>query len=321
MAFEKVVYEDNVTVIRAAQLNAIQDEIIRVAEEVDDGGLVGPQGPKGDTGATGQDGKSINWRGEYKGNALYNPLDAVSYEGSVYIAASSAIGAIPGIDEEVWSLMAEKGNNGDPGIVISSTQPTDSHHPVWINPEGDASAEDVSLGVLGAAVGQIAKISAVDENGVPTAWESVDLPSGGGGETWEKIGDVEFSPDTSLYIVANFATWKKVKLLMNRNAYISGLSKNVWCKFYKGTSEYASIGYMTTEYGYVHWEFSAEVNNLFAESLKNASNNRSSSTNITSTGFYILDNVSPDELSIGIRFTDTSVIQTGDKITVLGVRR
>lgn len=31
MALEKVVYEDNVTVITAAQLNAIQDEIIRVA--------------------------------------------------------------------------------------------------------------------------------------------------------------------------------------------------------------------------------------------------------------------------------------------------
>lgn len=31
MALEKVVYEDNVTVIEASQLNAIQDELIRVA--------------------------------------------------------------------------------------------------------------------------------------------------------------------------------------------------------------------------------------------------------------------------------------------------
>ena len=45
MALEKVVYEDNVTVIDAAQLNAIQDEIIRVAAKVDDGGLVGPTDP------------------------------------------------------------------------------------------------------------------------------------------------------------------------------------------------------------------------------------------------------------------------------------
>lgn len=35
MALEKVVYEDNVTVIDAAQLNAIQDEIIRVASKID----------------------------------------------------------------------------------------------------------------------------------------------------------------------------------------------------------------------------------------------------------------------------------------------
>ena len=33
MALEKVVYEDNVTVIDAAQLNAIQDEIIRVSAD------------------------------------------------------------------------------------------------------------------------------------------------------------------------------------------------------------------------------------------------------------------------------------------------
>lgn len=35
MALEKVVYEDNVTVITATQLNTIQDEIIRVAGKID----------------------------------------------------------------------------------------------------------------------------------------------------------------------------------------------------------------------------------------------------------------------------------------------
>lgn len=53
MAFSKKNFVDNQTVIDADTLNAIQDELIRVAAEVDDGGLVGPQGPKGDTGATG----------------------------------------------------------------------------------------------------------------------------------------------------------------------------------------------------------------------------------------------------------------------------
>ena len=36
------------------------------------------------------------------------------------------------------------------------------------------------LSITGATVGQIAKITAVNDSGKPTAWESVDMPSGGG---------------------------------------------------------------------------------------------------------------------------------------------
>lgn len=78
MALEKVVYEDNVTVIDASQLNAIQDEIIRVAGLLgkdiqsaainDSGHLIltltdgttldagVAKGAKGDAGGTGADG-------------------------------------------------------------------------------------------------------------------------------------------------------------------------------------------------------------------------------------------------------------------------
>lgn len=45
--------------------------------------------------------------------------------------------------------------------------------------KGD-SGTDLSLGVTGATVGQIAKITAVDASGKPTAWKPVDMPSGGG---------------------------------------------------------------------------------------------------------------------------------------------
>lgn len=101
----------------------------------------------------GAGGASINWRGEWAEVTLYSKLDAVSYEGSSYIFASDtpAIGAIPGVDGE-WQMMAQKG----------------------------ASGTDLSLGVTGATVGQIAKITAVDASGKPTAWKPVDMPSGGG---------------------------------------------------------------------------------------------------------------------------------------------
>lgn len=59
---------------------------------------------------------------------------------------------------------------------------------------GGASGENLSLGMTSAAVGQIAKITAVDASGKPTAWEPVDMPSGGG-ETWEEIRTLEISED------------------------------------------------------------------------------------------------------------------------------
>lgn len=42
------------------------------------------------------------------------------------------------------------------------------------------------IAVTGAAVGQTVKIAAVDDNGVPTAWEPVDFPSGGSKE-WKVL--------------------------------------------------------------------------------------------------------------------------------------
>lgn len=104
---------------------------------------------------------AINWRGEWAEATKYSKLDAVSYEGSSYIFASDtpATGAIPGIDGE-WQLMAQGGGSGT----------------------------DLSLGVTGATVGQIAKITAVDASGKPTAWAPVDLPSGGG-NNWVKVYD------------------------------------------------------------------------------------------------------------------------------------
>ena len=45
----------------------------------------------------------------------------------------------------------------------------------------------------GASVGQIAKITAVDDTGKPTAWEAVDMPNGGG--HWETVLDTVWEQD------------------------------------------------------------------------------------------------------------------------------
>ena len=57
---------------------------------------------------------------------------------------------------------------------------------------------DPSLGITGATVGQIAKITAVDTDGKPTKWEPVDMASGGGGasyQSWSKVWTLEVAED------------------------------------------------------------------------------------------------------------------------------
>lgn len=61
---------------------------------------------------------------------------------------------------------------------------------------------DNTLGLTGATVGQIAKISAVDDNGKPTAWEPVDMPSGGGGTIkWYIVADGTIDEETNKLVI------------------------------------------------------------------------------------------------------------------------
>lgn len=55
--------------------------------------------------------------------------------------------------------------------------------------EGKAagSGSDISLGITSAAVGQTIKVKAVNEQGMPTAWEAADMGSGSSGEVWETL--------------------------------------------------------------------------------------------------------------------------------------
>lgn len=62
---------------------------------------------------------------------------------------------------------------------------------------GDDPSADNTLGITGATVGQIAKITAVDESGKPTAWSPVDMPSGGDGELqWIEVVDITTAEQT-----------------------------------------------------------------------------------------------------------------------------
>ena len=84
--------------------------------------------------------------------------------------------------------------------------------------DGEDAAAAPSLGITGAQVGQIAKITAVDASGVPTAWSPVDMPSGGG-ETWETINVITLSDAVNTVAInqdsgGNAIALKKVCILV-----------------------------------------------------------------------------------------------------------
>lgn len=250
--------------------------------------LKGDPGPQGEPGTPGKDG--ADGAPGKDGTAGANGITpTIGDNGNWYL----------GTVDTGKPSRGEKGNKGDTGA------------------DGKDGA---GMDITGATVGQIAKISAVDGNGKPTKWEPVDLLGGGSGEMWEKIAEIELRTDTAEYVLADFATWHKVKVLMTRPKYISGLNKNVWCRVV-GQDDTYPCGFFTIGYGFTFWEFSAEVNDLFIISSHIETNNRNSAESVKSTGTF-MPLASPIETyKFKLIFVDTSVIQAGDKVTVIGVRR
>ena len=63
------------------------------------------------------------------------------------------------------------GPQGDPGVVISDTEPVDKDKfPVWINPKGEGPSPDISLGLTGMQVGDTVEVASIGPGGVPTGW-------------------------------------------------------------------------------------------------------------------------------------------------------
>lgn len=141
---------------------------------------------------------SITYKGKDEdGGNVYTVLltDGTSYDITAPKGAAGADGITPHI--------------GDNGNWYLGT--TDTGKPSR-GEKGEDAAADRTLGLTGATVGQIAKITAVDASGAPTAWEPVDMPSGGG-ETWEKLvnATLEEAVETVTY---SFKRCKRIKALI-----------------------------------------------------------------------------------------------------------
>ena len=102
-------------------------------------------------------------------------------------SARSAAGAPADPTPDVYDQLMEliKGMGGaDPDVIAKAVADYLAEHPIE---ETDPTVPEwAKAKITGATVGQIAKITAVDTYGKPTAGEPVDMPTGGG-EKWELI--------------------------------------------------------------------------------------------------------------------------------------
>jgi hypothetical protein len=79
-------------------------------------GGTGPKGDKGDTGDKGDPGINVVWRGPWSDSVLYAENDAVSYQGSVYVAEHEFITYPPlSSSPDPWALLVSKGATGPTG--------------------------------------------------------------------------------------------------------------------------------------------------------------------------------------------------------------
>ena len=138
--------------------------------------------------------------------ALVNNLEANKTSSTSYPSAKAVYDAIPHPEAK----------------TDGQTQPVgvDANGKLWTQPGGGSSGgTNLSLGMTSAAVGQIAKITAVDADGKPTAWSPVDMPTGGGSELWETINVMTLADAVNTVTVnedsgGNAIALKKVRILI-----------------------------------------------------------------------------------------------------------
>lgn len=134
--------------------------------EKGDTGPAGPEGPKGDTGPQGPAGPA-------GADGAQGPAGADGQPGAD--GAPGPVGATPNIQIGTVETL----DAGSPATASMGGTPENPLLNLGI-PQGAPGSGGSGISVTGAMVGQTVKISAVDDNGVPTAWEPADLPSGGG---------------------------------------------------------------------------------------------------------------------------------------------
>ena len=147
------------------------------------------------------------------------------------------------------------GDKGDPGatpnIQIGTVQTLPAESPATASMTGTPENPLLNLGipqgkdgvggginVTGATVGQTVKISAVDDNGKPTAWEAVDLTVG---DKWELLGTLNASTADVLQL--------EFPSQMRQIMFYSQITDSAGDLYGPSTTAYRTVSLLTGKWG------------------------------------------------------------------------
>jgi hypothetical protein len=121
-------------------------------------GAAGPQGPAGPIGATGAPG--MNFRGQWSPSVFYSTNDAVSFDGSTYLAQSTGSNQEPDLNAQVWTVIAQAGSQGPTGpagsaatFTIGSVTTLSAGSSATVSNSGTAQAAILNFGIPQGATG------------------------------------------------------------------------------------------------------------------------------------------------------------------------
>ena len=141
-----------------------------------------------------------------------------------------------------YALNISDVDEGEPTLLTGVKTPTDTDTNAAATVEyvkAKVASGGAGMDITGATVGQIAKITAVDASGVPTAWSPVDMPTGGG-ETWELLSDNTIDDDVG-YIAMETPPCKRIRAYFEGHQVFSDGSETS-TNFTSLTAEFAVDG-------------------------------------------------------------------------------
>lgn len=171
------------------------------------------RGEKGDPGAKGADGAAGKAGSDgYSPEATVTPINGGAKIIIKDKTGTTSVNVMNGAQGPKGDAgpQGDVGPKGDSYTLTTADKSEIAEAVVAGGVQAELGDEPVSLGITGAQIGQIAKITAVDTNGKPTKWEPVDMEGGGGNSggasDWTLLADITLSEDSAVIKIDKTAT-------------------------------------------------------------------------------------------------------------------